>query len=87
MLELKGFGRPNDFEERAASDTLALPSRIISVRVGSVAGGAVVVVTNSQDDLVTFNNVGVGTDLPIPGAKLLMATDTTASSFVIYTWR
>lgn len=86
-LEFKGFGLPNDFEARVASDTVALPSRIISVRVGDVGGGAVVVVTNSQGDDVTFNNVVVGETLNIRGALLLKATGTTAASFVIYFWR
>lgn len=86
-LEVKAHGLPNDFKAVTASDTVALPSRIIKVRIGDISGGSVVAVQNFDGDTVTFTNVLVGTELMIPGAKLLLATGTTASDFIIYFYR
>lgn len=73
---------PRTFGPVDASDTVPLPSQVRTVTVGSVAGGAVVVVENAAGDTVAFDNVQVGEVLSIPGARFIKESST-ASSFVI----
>ena len=74
---------PAGFAAHTKSDTVRLPSKVYKIRVGSIAGGAVVVIVNGAGDATTFTAVA-GEYIDCPGAQYLNATSTTASEFIAY---